>query len=162
LLFAAGATKLEPWAAQSFRRLGTVLAVMVASSLLVLPLALPVLPARTLQASRLGRIAYPADTTNWPSLVGVVSRSYAQLPSSLRSTTVILAGDYGDAAAITVVGANLDLPAVYCAQNNFWLWGRRPKEPRPCWPSASTLSRSSGSSPPYVLLESSPTPASGT
>ncbi len=127
LLFAAGATKLEPWAAQSFRRLGTVLAVMVASSLLVLPLALPVLPARTLQASRLGRVAYPADTTNWPSLVGVVSRSYAQLPSSLRSTTVILAGDYGDAAAITVVGANLDLPAVYCAQNNFWLWGPPPE-----------------------------------
>jgi 4-amino-4-deoxy-L-arabinose transferase-like glycosyltransferase len=123
LLFAAGATKLEPWAARSFRRLGVVIAVMVASSLLVLPLALPVLPARTLQASRLGRVAYPADTTDWPSLVGVVSKAYDALPSSLRPTTVILAGDYPEAAAITVVGAHLGLPAVYCGQNNFWLWG---------------------------------------
>jgi hypothetical protein len=123
LLFAAGATKLEPWAARSFRRLGVVIAVTVASSLLVLPLALPVLPARTLQASRLGRVAYPADTTDWPSLVGVVSKAYDALPSSLRPTTVILAGDYPEAAAITVVGAHLGLPAVYCGQNNFWLWG---------------------------------------
>jgi 4-amino-4-deoxy-L-arabinose transferase-like glycosyltransferase len=127
LLFAAGATKLEPWAARSGRRMATMIAVMLASSLLVLPLALPVLPARTLQASRLGRVAYPADTTNWPSLVGVVAKAYDALPSSLRSTTVILAGDYGEAAAITVVGAHLGLPGVYCGQNNFWLWGPPPE-----------------------------------
>jgi hypothetical protein len=102
-------------------------AAMVAGAVLAAPVALPVLPTRTLHAVPLQKINYDlGEEIGWPSLVALVAREYRALPAEQRDRTTILAGNYGEAGAIDRYGSRAGLPRVYGGANNFWLWGPPP------------------------------------
>jgi hypothetical protein len=102
-------------------------AAMVAGAVLAAPVALSVLPARTLHAVPLQKINYDlAETIAWPKLVALVAREYHSLPAGQRRQTTILTGNYGEAGAIDRYGPGDGLPQVYSGANNFWLWGSPP------------------------------------
>jgi hypothetical protein len=136
VLFAAGSVRLEEILG-SFRpgqhvrrRVGMVTAAMVVSGTLMLPLAIPVLPASSFEATAMRTLDYPADDVNWPALIGLVSHEYHSLPASKRPVTALLAGAYSQAAAIDLYGSRLGLPTAYSGQNSFWLWGPPPAADR--------------------------------
>jgi hypothetical protein len=132
-LFAAGSVPLERWLAARRPLFGAVkpaaagAAVMLAGAVLAAPVALSVLPARTLHTVPLQKINYDlAETIAWPKLVGLVAREYDSLPASQRRQTAILTGNYGEAGAIDRYGPGLALPQADSGANNFWLWGPPP------------------------------------
>ena len=132
-LFAAGCIPLERWLAgrppraRAVRPAAGAGAAMLAGAVLAAPVALSVLPARTLHTVPLQKINYDlAETIAWPKLVALVAREYDSLPASQRRQTAILAGNYGEAGAIDRYGPGLALPRAYSGANNFWLWGPPP------------------------------------
>jgi len=139
-LFAAGAVPLERWLMRrpvasspkySKWRLVTFILAAILSCAVVVPAAIPVLPARALRVVPLQKINYDlAETIAWPRLVALVAREYHSLPSSVRKSTTILTQNYGEAGAIDRYGAGFGLPRAYSGNNNFWLWGPPPPADR--------------------------------
>jgi hypothetical protein len=132
-LLAAGCVPLERWLASRqplARRVKPAVAVgaaMVAGAVVASPIALSVLPARSLHTVPLQKINYDlAETIAWPKEVALVAREYDSLPGPQRQRTTILTGNYGEAGAIDRYGPSLGLPGVYSGANNFWLWGPPP------------------------------------
>ena len=100
---------------------------MLASAVLIMPAALPVLPAAVLRTVPLQRINYDlAESIAWPKQVALVAREYRALPPALRRRTAILAGNYGEAGAIERYGSADGLPGAYSGANSFWYWGPPP------------------------------------
>jgi Dolichyl-phosphate-mannose-protein mannosyltransferase len=129
-LLAAGSVPLERWLAARRPLLRTVkpaaaaAMAMLAGAVLAAPVALSVLPARTLHTVPLQKINYDlAETIAWPKLVALVAREYDSLPAPQRQRTAILTGNYGEAGAIDRYGPGLGVPQAYSGANNFWLWG---------------------------------------
>jgi Dolichyl-phosphate-mannose-protein mannosyltransferase len=146
-LLAAGCVPLERWLMArrpqarrlqarrlQARRLGPAVAfgaAMLAGAVIAAPVALSVLPARTLHTVPLQKINYDlAETIAWPKLAALVAREYDSLPGPQRQQTTILAGNYGEAGAIDRYGPGLALPQAYSGANNFWLWGPPPAADR--------------------------------
>ena len=132
-LLAAGAVPLERWLAAERARAGRISpaavagAAMVASAMITLPAALPVLPARALHSVPLQKINYDlAETIGWPKEVALVAREYHALPAAEQRLTTIIAGNYGEAGALNRYRARAGLPGAYSGANNFWLWGPPP------------------------------------
>lgn len=125
-LLAAGSVPLERWL-RSRRRAAAAAGVMLASAAVVLPIAIPVLPASALHAVPLQKINYDlAESIAWPKQVALLAREYDALPEAVRQHTTILAGNYGEAGALDRYGAQFGLPQAYSGANNFWLWGPPP------------------------------------
>jgi hypothetical protein len=142
--FAAGCVALERWTrGLRFVRPAAV-AVLAAAGLIFIPLVLPVLPepmylvyeSRVLGALHVSRgatstehhaeSALPsdyADMHGWPELAATVERVVAGLRPAERDRAVILAGNYGEAAALEFFGHGL--PPVASAHNQYFLWGLR-------------------------------------
>jgi 4-amino-4-deoxy-L-arabinose transferase-like glycosyltransferase len=119
-LFAAGVLGLPRVTAMSFARTG--LAGALASVA-----ALPVLPVTALAGGPVLAINEDlAEQVAWPQEVALVARVYASLPTSERSRTALLAGNYGEAGAIDRYGAQFALPEAFSGHNSFWLWGPPP------------------------------------
>ena len=132
-LFAAGCIPLERWLAgrrplvRGIKPAALASAAMLAGAILAAPVALSVLPARTLHAVPLQKINYDlAETIAWPKLAALVAREYDSLPVPQRPQTAVLTGNYGEAGAIDRYGPRLALPQAYSGANNFWLWGPPP------------------------------------
>ncbi|HEY2286954.1 MAG TPA: glycosyltransferase family 39 protein [Streptosporangiaceae bacterium] len=133
-LFAAGSVPLERRLAGRPRigggrlpRAAVTGTVMVVLGAAVLPILLPVLPARLLATIPLQDINYDlAETIAWPRQVSQVARAYRALPPAARARTAILAGNYGEAGAIDRFGPADGLPPAYSGANNFWYWGPPP------------------------------------
>jgi Dolichyl-phosphate-mannose-protein mannosyltransferase len=132
-LFAAGSVPLERRLATRRPLARTIKpavvcgAAMLAGAVVAAPVALSVLPARTLHTVPLQKINYDlAETIAWPKLVALVAREYDSLPGPQRRQAAILAGNYGEAGAIDRYGPGLALPQAYSGANNFWLWGPPP------------------------------------
>jgi 4-amino-4-deoxy-L-arabinose transferase-like glycosyltransferase len=100
---------------------------LLVSSAVMLPVALPVLPAGALRTVPLQKINYDlAESIGWPRQVALIAHEYHSLPPGLRRRTAVLAGNYGEAGAIDRYGASYGLPQVYSGANTFWLWGPPP------------------------------------
>jgi hypothetical protein len=132
-LFAAGCIPLERWLAgrrplaRAVKPAAVAAVAMLAGAILAAPVALSVLPARTLHAVPLQKINYDlAETIAWPKLAALVAREYDALPASERRQTAVLTGNYGEAGAIDRYGPGFALPQAYSGANNFWLWGPPP------------------------------------
>jgi hypothetical protein len=127
-LLAAGAVPVEAWLARrSLRTRAVAVAALLASGAVMLPVALPVLPARAMHTVPLQKINYDmGEEIGWPAEVALVAREYRALPAAERRVTTILAGNYGEAGALARLGPSDGLPAVYSGANNFWLWGPPP------------------------------------
>jgi MFS family permease len=111
---------------------------IVAGGAVALPMALPLLPvesyiryARALgmapateEHHRMGLLPqHYADMFGWEELVAEVERAYQSLSPEERARCSIFAQNYGEAGAITVLGARRGLPPALSGHNNFWLWG---------------------------------------
>jgi hypothetical protein len=138
VLFAAGAVAVErQW--QTRRSMGqrtlirpgvTAIAIAV-TGVLVLPLAIPILPARTLHDVALQKINYDlAETIAWPREVSDIAAIFHRLPPAQRRHAIVLAGNYGEAGAVDRYGAQFGLPSgsVFSGANSFWLWGPPPRD----------------------------------
>ena len=64
-----------------------------------------------------------ADMHGWPELAATVTQVYQSLPPSERAQAVIVAQNYGDAAAIDFFGGPNGLPPVISGHNQYYLWG---------------------------------------
>lgn len=141
ILFAAGGVAIERWTAEARRRRWRAITVglVTVTVLPFVPLAVPILPfdvflrynalldiQRHLRFER-GRdrqlpIVY-SDMLGWPELAEAVGRVYAELPASERAETVVLAANYGQAAALDHFGSQYGLPPARSPHNGYHLWG---------------------------------------
>ena len=71
-----------------------------------------------------------AEQIGWPELVATVAAVYAALPTDERSKTAILAGNYGEAGAISAYGGAAGLPAATSGVNSYWARGYGDPPPR--------------------------------
>jgi len=146
LLMAAGGVAIEAWANRwKALRLAAPTAVIVLGFLFV-PFALPILPEEQAAAytnwlfktSHLSRQAVAtehhqlptlpsdwADMHGWPELAASVANVYQSLSPEDRAQVAIVAGNYGEAAAIDFFGRQYGLPPVISGHNQYYLWGTR-------------------------------------
>lgn len=128
-LMAAGALLLDRWLARGRRRLRAVsfIAAAALSGALVALLTLPILPVSTFATTSLpAQVPTSAEQIGWPQLVTQVQQVVAALPAQERAHAVILTNNYGEAAALQLLGKGL--PPVYSGHNGFWYWGPPPAD----------------------------------
>ena len=128
---------LEAWLPSIALR-GALAAAIVALGVIGAPFALPILPIEGFAAyqaflgitpkadewSKIGRLPqYYADMFGWPELAAAVGRVYQSLPPEERASAVFLGGNYGEAAAIDVLGQPWHLPPAISGHNSYFLWG---------------------------------------
>jgi len=105
----------QPW----IRRLAV--AVAVAITLVLLPIGLPILPAKAMADSGIWKARKDfADMYGWPDLVEQVTTVYQRLPLSDRASVMILASNYGEAGALDFYGHGL--PTVVSAHLTYYYW----------------------------------------
>lgn len=121
-LLAAGAVRVEGWLDGRTVRLRRLLVCTALSTLLTLPLVLPVLPANDIGWTY-GANQELGETVGWPQFVGTVRAVWDSLPPSQRAHAVIFTADYGEAGAINELGRSAELPGAVSGQNNEWFWG---------------------------------------
>jgi hypothetical protein len=66
-----------------------------------------------------------ADRFGWENMTATIARVYNALPPEQRARAAILAGNYGEAAAVDFFGPRYGLPGAISGHNNYWLWGPR-------------------------------------
>lgn len=137
-VFAGGGVFLEILTAGKLSRLRPAAAAVLASGLLLAPVALPILPVETYirytaflgirpQTSEAKQLAelpqHYADRFGWENMAAAVSKVYLSLPPEERTHTVVLGRNYGEAGAIDYFRGRYDLPPAVAMHNNYWLWG---------------------------------------
>ena len=101
------------------RRLAVTVAVAI--TLVLLPIGLPILPAKAMADSGIWKARKDfADMYGWPDLVDQVTTVYQRLPLSDRSSVMILASNYGEAGALDFYGHGL--PPVVSAHLTYYYW----------------------------------------
>ncbi|MBZ5515101.1 MAG: glycosyltransferase family 39 protein [Acidobacteriia bacterium] len=115
-------------------------ALLVLTALPALPFVLPVLPVETLLRYQtalgvrppLTEVAHTGplpenlgDMFGWPEMLATVAEVYHRLPPAQRAKTAILAGNYGQAAAVDFFGPRYGLPKAISAHQSYYLWGPR-------------------------------------
>ncbi|MGH2343630.1 MAG: glycosyltransferase family 39 protein, partial [Chloroflexota bacterium] len=124
-LLAAGAVVLER---RSLRRPGTplvpiMIGALVLGGMVLAPVVAPVLPARTLAAIMSSPIQPVADRFGWPQFTATVAAVYRHLPPGEQGHATILTGNYGEAAALDLLGPPYHLPAAISPHNTYYFWG---------------------------------------
>jgi hypothetical protein len=139
LAFAGGGLAWESWlSGVSARRLRPVVAVIVASAIILAPMTLPILPvetfirfaetlhlpAATSEGHEMAELhQFYADMFGWPEKARAVAEVYQSLPSEEREKAAIFGHNYGRSGAIDFFGPKLGLPGAIGSHNNYWLWG---------------------------------------
>jgi len=126
-LLAAGAVAIDAWLAARKGRFRTLLLAIGITTVVALPLTLPVLPASSIGWTYKVNQQL-AESIGWPQLVSTVHRVWVSLPPSQRANAVIFTGDYGEAGAINELGRGMGLPTAVSGHNTLWWWG--PGKPR--------------------------------
>lgn len=138
---AAGGCAWERWTEPRARRWArsVLLATLVATWLVFVPLAFPVLsPEGFARWQRVVGIApaaqevghqgaaipqHYADRFGWEEMAAAVSQAYRSLTPEERSACVVIAANYGRAAALEYWARKYDLPPVISGHNSYWFWG---------------------------------------
>jgi 4-amino-4-deoxy-L-arabinose transferase-like glycosyltransferase len=120
LAYAAGCIWLvEAVRRRWIRRVAVALAVAV--TLVLLPIGLPILPAKAMADSGIWKARKDfADMYGWPDLVQQVTAVYQQVPLADRGSMMILASNYGEAGALDLFGHGL--PPVVSAHLSYYYW----------------------------------------
>jgi hypothetical protein len=122
LLFAAGAVQAAVVLRGRLTRAGMA-AALVLSGAVLLPLSLPVLPAKAMVQSNVWKVRTDyADEVGWPEMVAQVARVYRGLPPSERASTAILTSNYGEAGAIDLFGPARGLPRALSGHLTYYYW----------------------------------------
>lgn len=141
LLFASGGVAMAQWSRFHRRRrvaAGVYLALLAASVAFTAPFAVPILPPKQYiaytqwthiaptESEQHPGSAFPeffADHLDWQRLAIAVARVYHSLPPAEQQQTGIVAANYGQASALTILGKPLGLPPAISGHQNYWLWG---------------------------------------
>ncbi len=124
VLLAAGSVSAERWIAKARwprARRAAIGVLALVSTVIVVPLALPLLPIASLPKGSL--TANVADGIGWPQLTADVAAQDAALTRAGQPPTSIFTGSYAEAGALDVYGGPYHLPPVISGHNTFWLWG---------------------------------------
>ncbi|MGH9736801.1 MAG: glycosyltransferase family 39 protein [Candidatus Acidiferrales bacterium] len=114
---------------------------LLISTIVLLPIVLPVLPldafvryqsdlgikpART-ERSFEGAVLpqYYADELPWENMFAAVARVYRSLTPEEQRKTAIFCDNYGEAAAVDFFGSKYGLPKAISGHQNYFLWGPR-------------------------------------
>ena len=97
---------------------------LVLGGVVLAPVVAPILPERTLAALMPSPIQPVADRFGWPQFVATVATVYRGLPADERARATIMAGNYGEAGAIDLLGPSYGLPPAISPQNTYYFWGR--------------------------------------
>jgi hypothetical protein len=119
-LYAAGAVTVERHIENGHPWMRRALPALIAMPLAIVPIGVPVLPAKTMVAWGLTSIRSDyAEELGWPEFVDTVTSAYEGLPAGEQATLVILTGNYGEAGALTLLGAHRHLPPVVSGHLGF-------------------------------------------
>lgn len=136
-LLAAGAVAIEPWVRGRWVQ-GGLAALWIAAGAALAPFAVPVLPVERFLAYQkafgqepssdenhaLGPLPqFFADRFGWKEMTAAVAGVYHALPVGERAHTLIVASNYGEAAALNYYGPATGLPPAVSQHNNYYLWG---------------------------------------
>jgi hypothetical protein len=140
MLLALGGVAWERWTSVPRARAPRVVlpALVIASGLVTLPFALPILPVETFvryqralgmapateERLEVGPLPqHYADMFGWEELTELVARAYGRLTPEERRRARVFGQNYGEAGAIDVLGRRHGLPAAMSGHNSYWLWG---------------------------------------
>jgi 4-amino-4-deoxy-L-arabinose transferase-like glycosyltransferase len=121
LLYAAGAVWLERSVGSRLLRRAWVAAAVV-TTLVLVPILLPVLPTDVMARSGLLKVPTLAEMYGWPDLAHEVAAAYASLHPSERRGAMVLASNYGEAGALDLYGPGLGLPPVVSPHLTYYYW----------------------------------------
>ncbi len=129
MLIAAGSNQLElKWESLSGKSLtrwrGLFYGSLVVISLLLMAVALPLAPVD----SALGKVETAANSEylaeiGWPELLETIAGIHNSLAVTEQARTKILAGNFGEAAAVNLFGPAYGLPAAISGMDTYWLRG---------------------------------------
>lgn len=141
MLFAAGGVAVERIFAARFQWFKPVLlGAILATGVLIAPLAVPILPPDKLVAYMRATHMQPprtetshtavlpqhfADQFGWEQMVGSVAHVYHHLQPEDEKRAAIFCQNYGEAGAIDFFGPKLRLPPAISGHQNYFLWGPR-------------------------------------
>ncbi len=144
MIFALGAVGCERFSERYRRWRIAGLGLILIGGALLAPIALPLLPPASALAymQTLGMVPkaterghggsmpqHFADRFGWRQRAELVRRAYGLLSSEEQSRAVIIARNYGEAAAMEYYADALQLPPAVSFHNNYWLWGPGRLEP---------------------------------
>ena len=110
---------------------------IVIAGFATMPMALPILPVKQFinyshtlgvtpknaEHKELSELPqFYADMFGWEGLAASVSKVYNSLPDSEKTSTVVLALNYGEAGALDYYSSKYELPPVICPHNSYWYW----------------------------------------
>jgi hypothetical protein len=135
MLLAAGCAWFERWLegrARKIRRIGfgVLWGLLVAGSVIGIVLIKPVAPIN----SPLWKVTSDlneevVEMVGWQDLTTQVAGIYQSIPENEKPRTVILAGNYGEAGALDLYGAEHGLPRIISGANSLWARGYGDFEP---------------------------------
>jgi 4-amino-4-deoxy-L-arabinose transferase-like glycosyltransferase len=126
-LYTAGCVVTARWAAARRARWVAVGAALVLTAAISIPIALPVLPERSLPPSIVAANQTIGDSIGWPAYVRQVAAAYQALPASDQSVAVLVTSNYGEAGALDRYGPRYRLPTVYSGHNELHRYGPPPE-----------------------------------
>jgi hypothetical protein len=139
-LFAAGGVAWERILSRGSARWARagLIAIVAAVGVIGTPLALPVLPVKTLiryqaalgqgprtdERQDVGPLSqHDADMFGWDELAAMVGRARDRLTPDERRRARVFGQNYGEAGAVDVLGRRLGLPPAISGHNSYWMWG---------------------------------------
>jgi len=123
-VMAAGAVPVVRWARVGRRPRLLAASILVAAAVNIV-IALPVLPPRALHVVNAVNDTQ-GEQIGWPVMVSTVAQAWRQIPPEQRPRAVILAHNYGEAAALARYGAEHGMPAAYSAHMSYADWAVPP------------------------------------
>ena len=128
VVVAAGSVAAEGWVARARParrklRTGILVAAPLVGMALLVPAVLPIVPVADLHNVPAQDKVSTADTVGWPQLTHTVAAQDAALVRAGQPPTSIFTNNYGEAAALDLLGSGYHLPTVLSGHNAFWMWG---------------------------------------
>jgi hypothetical protein len=123
-VLALGARPAAEWTERVRWRARGLIAAIAISVVVSAFIALPLLPARSLQGSFVMAVnPDQGETVGWPRFIDAVTKAWHAIPPAERAHTAIVTGNYGEAGAVDVLGHSHGLPRSYSGHNGFSEWG---------------------------------------
>jgi hypothetical protein len=131
--------RIEEWMSHAMARTATLVTVSIADAMTA-PFALPILPVDMFirYETAIGYVPsageregpgvlpqYYADMFGWHAMAKSIAAVYEGLPPQDRARAVFFGQNYGEAAAIDVLGRDLGLPPAISGHNSYYIWGPR-------------------------------------
>jgi len=126
MLLAAGSVMWDRWVATRPRNWalgvqGVTWFLVASSALISFALFTPVAPINSALWNTTGKIQDNfKEEIGWTDLVGTVAQVYGSIPANERAGTGIIAGNYGEAGAINLLGPHYGLPPAISGTNSAW------------------------------------------